>query len=172
MGRAARTDTLSEGPIMNYDDNYDMAAPHKDCFRCQTMADGRSATTEFIQREIHGMLYQFDVSRAFDYSKDRPIVELEGPLLDLFLTISGVGKEHVDHVDERHPGFILQIQDGVFLVDGHHRAHKCRKLGIPFQAYVFGEEHSNRLLKRVESKPCNTYESDVTKTGKATIIKS
>jgi len=108
---------------------------------------------EAIIREFGDVRYEFDVSKARTFCENKSPVLVPVLLRDLFLRIGGVTTRHVDHVSTDHPGIIASIQDAVFLIDGHHRASKCKKLDKPFFAYVLTVAESARCTSR--SRDCD-----------------
>lgn len=68
-----------------------------------------------------------------------------------------INEKHVDHVDTSIPGIVCHVffptKDGRVvqaqrLIDGHHRAAKCLKMGLPFYAFILTEEESLAILER------------------------
>lgn len=145
MGRAARAWRLNvrEYTFVEFDES---------CPKCISLANGRDMVTETIEREIGGDLITFNASLAMDLALNKPIVSLDGPLLELYMTISGIHKPHTKHVSLVHPGLLVRVQDGVVLIDGHHRGNRCLELGIPFNVYVFNEKESESLIVKTRQR--------------------
>ena len=67
-----------------------------------------------------------------------------------------INEKHVDHVDVSIPGIVCHVffptKDGRVvqaqrLIDGHHRAAKCLKMGLPYYAFILTEKESLTILE-------------------------
>jgi hypothetical protein len=102
--------------------------------------------------------YLYDVDRARAIAADgREAVEVEEESARASVEESELDVRHVDHVNPTIPGVIAHIHyrldDGevvkaYVLIDGHHRAARCLRDGVPFLAYLLTEEESKAILLR------------------------
>lgn len=93
----------------------------------------------------------WDVELALRIASDgRAPIAISPSRVDEMLRVNQVDSGHVDHVDPAVPGIIciLGYTDNhvpIFcLIDGSHRAARCRRDGLTFQAYVLTLEESKR----------------------------
>jgi hypothetical protein len=107
--------------------------------------------------------HEFDVDRARQLVADgREPVEVEEESVRDSLKWSQLDEGHVDHVNPAIPGVIAHVRyvteqgealRGHLLIDGHHRAARCRRDGRPFLAYLLTEEESEAILLRGQLPP-------------------
>ena len=122
----------------------------KDCSRCS-----REGGEAF---RCYRNSFKFDVTLARDIVADgREPVELDPDDIRYSLDRCEINEKHIDHVNEMIPGIVSHVffpdADGEVhhahrLIDGHHRAAKCLRMGIPFYVHVLSEEESIRILER------------------------
>ena len=108
-------------------------------------------------RYLKGM-YKFDVDLAHETVRDgRDPVELDREDVDYCLDGCRIHEQHLDHVDTKYPGILAHcwyplpdgtIAQGQVLIDGNHRAARCRRDGIPYYAYLLSEEESRVVTLR------------------------
>ncbi|MCA9089323.1 MAG: hypothetical protein KDA90_11910 [Planctomycetaceae bacterium] len=108
-------------------------------------------------RYLKGM-YKFDVDLAHETVRDgRDPVELDRDDVDYCLDGCRIHEQHLDHVDTKYPGILAHcwyplpdgtIAHGHALIDGNHRAARCRRDGIPYYAYLLTEEESRAVTLR------------------------
>lgn len=101
-------------------------------------------------------VYLYDVDKARVITQDgRETVEVEPESVRESVENCTVDDFHVAHVDPRFPGIIACVEyraeDGELiqahlLIDGHHRAARCLRDGLPFFAYILSEEESKEIL--------------------------
>lgn len=110
------------------------------CPRCEE--GGRRQVREHPQ-VVRGV---FDVERAWLLveSVPREAQELPADQVDVLLTGAPLDPAHVEHVDASQPGMLARIAWADFagewhqaeiLIDGHHRAARCRREGRPFRVF-------------------------------------
>lgn len=100
--------------------------------------------------------YVFDVDLARQLVSDgREPVEVDDDSLSATLEGTRIYRDHLLHVDLQYPGIIAHVffpmpdgteEHGHTLIDGNHRAVRCRELGRPFLAYVLTEDESRQIL--------------------------
>ena len=102
--------------------------------------------------------FVFDVDLAREITADgREPVEIDDDSLAACLVDTRIYPQHLPHVDVQYPGIIAHvffplpdgtIERGHVLIDGNHRAARCRELGRPFFAYLLNEDESRHILLR------------------------
>lgn len=102
--------------------------------------------------------YVFDIDLAREFVSDgRDTVELHEDDIDHSINRCEINEEHLAHVDPTFPGIVGHLffrdDDGSYahghrLIDGHHRATRCRRDGKPFYVYVLTEAESIACLTR------------------------
>jgi len=102
--------------------------------------------------------FVFDVDEARQIVLDgREPVEIDEESLQKDLKSTRIYRDHLLHVDVQYPGIIAHVffpmpdgtdAHGHALIDGNHRAARCRELGRPFYAYLLTEEESRQILFR------------------------
>lgn len=117
--------------------------------KCRHCGDG-TQTFRYLYN-----LYLFDIDRAREIVLDgREAVELEPDDVRFSVDVSRIYEEHLDHVDTQYPGIIAHywypmpngtIESGHLLIDGHHRAARCLRDGIPFFVHLLTEEESEEV---------------------------
>jgi glutamate-1-semialdehyde 2,1-aminomutase len=100
--------------------------------------------------------YEYDVDKARALVADgHEPVEVEEESVVASVAESELDECHVPHVDPTIPGIIAHIRStdaddeevrGHVLIDGHHRAARCLREGLPFRAYLLTEEESEAIL--------------------------
>jgi hypothetical protein len=74
--------------------------------------------------------------------------------LNAILSVNEINTSHLDHVNPYIPGIACVcgyagVQPLLVLIDGSHRAARCRRDGIPFFVYFLSEEESQRCQEHV-----------------------
>ena len=119
----------------------------KNCSRCDR---GKG-------EEFHCMRgrYVFDVDKARRLVSDgRDKIELAPEDVEFSVGRCQINELHLAHVDPSIPGIMAHVYfpddgrvvHGHRLIDGHHRAARCRQLGVPFYIYVLSESESMEVL--------------------------
>jgi len=121
------------------------------CHRCR----GKSGKETFFY--MSGK-YKYDVDRAREIVSDgREPVEVEEDSVRASVAECDLDEFHLPHVDPTIPGIIAHIHyptshgrivKAFVLIDGHHRAARCLKDGLPYHAYLLDEEESVAILLR------------------------
>ncbi len=117
--------------------DYEFEFTKSGCAKCNTSG----GYTEFIDRQIGSFVYRFDVSKILNVKKTRDPVIVPPIFLDRLIEAGGHCAEHALHVSTKHPGIIVTME-GLFLIDGNHRAVKCRLLKEDFRAHVFTQKET------------------------------
>jgi hypothetical protein len=92
----------------------------------------------------------------------RPSAILE--TLDAILQVNSVTPAHVDHVDTNYPGIACPVdytpegEPVMVLIDGSHRASKCRREGIPFFAFQLTPDEARRCQQTDVARTCRQLE--------------
>jgi hypothetical protein len=93
----------------------------------------------------------WDIELALHIASDgRPPITIQPAHIDEMLRVNQVDSRHLDHVDPTVPGIVCVLgytenQVPMFcLIDGSHRAARCRRDGLVFRVYVLSLEESNR----------------------------
>ena len=102
--------------------------------------------------------YVFDIDLAREIVADgRELVELDSEDVDDAIDRCQINEGHLAHVDPSFPGIVGHLffrdDDGTYirghrLIDGHHRATRCKRDGLPFYVYVLTEEESLAALTK------------------------
>ena len=101
-------------------------------------------------------VFDIDMARAF-VSDGRDSIELEPEDVNYSVDRVEINEGHLAHVDPSIPGIVAHLyypdDDGTLvhahrLIDGHHRASRCRQDKMPFYIYVLSEEESIATLIR------------------------
>lgn len=93
---------------------------------------------------------EFDVSCALRRCIEKTPVELPDGIRDLFLSVGGFDEKHVWHVNHEYPGIVVAYEEGLYLIDGHHRAERCRRIEKPFKVFLFTDDEAKDLATPVE----------------------
>lgn len=130
------TDTTLAGPSSSLDS----------CPECDGRRDGFQIYTI---RLSDGSLLAWDVELALQLCSDgRKAARVHRVHVDEMLRVNRYWPDHLDHVDAAQPGIVcvLEYTDDshplLCLVDGSHRAAKCRRDELPFFAYLLTEPES------------------------------
>lgn len=110
------------------------------CERCAS--GGRRQTCEHLQA-VRGA---WDVERAWLLVESAPREPATLTEAELAAVLDGAGldPDHVGHVEPERPGLLAEVRWCDFagewhgaevLIDGHHRAERCRREGVPFRIY-------------------------------------
>ena len=127
------------------DKNRKEATPQ--CPHCRSGAE----TYRYLNKTF---ILDVDLARQFVQDGREP-AEVDDESLRVCLGDTRIYHEHLAHVDVRFPGIIAHLfyplpdgttVQGHALIDGNHRAARCRELGRPFLAYILSEDESRRIL--------------------------
>jgi hypothetical protein len=89
----------------------------------------------------------FDVERAKQIASNGRRAELvPADTLTLLLATSRYEEAHTAHVNVDAPGILGQRFNGPFLLDGMHRAARCRREKKDFRAFVLSQEETLACL--------------------------
>jgi hypothetical protein len=151
---------------MNHSRQYALrkrAQAHPTCPDCVFRSDSPEVYT--IIRYWDNALLAFDVDLAHNFCRDgRAAKEVEIEILDAVLQVNSVTPAHVDHVDTNYPGIACPVdytpegEPVMALIDGSHRAAKCRKEGIPFFAFQLSAEEARRCQQTDAARTCRQLE--------------
>jgi hypothetical protein len=118
--------------------------------KCRHCGDG-SQTFQYMKS-----IYLFDIDRAREMIMDgREAIELEPGDVQYSIDECRIYQEHLDHVETKYPGIISHywyplpngtVIKGTLLIDGHHRAARCVRDGLPFFVQILTEEESKEIL--------------------------
>ncbi len=122
----------------------------KDCSRCSR------AHGEVFRCYRKTFVFDVDLVRTM-IADGREPMELDADDIAYSLDHCEINEAHIAHVDATIPGIVSHVffpdSDGNVhhahrLIDGHHRAARCLRDGIPFQVFVLTEAESVRILSR------------------------
>lgn len=126
--------------------------PARSSRSCPHCGDG-AQTFRYLER-----LYKFDIDRAREIVLDgREAVELEPDDVRFSVDVCRIYEEHLDHVDTKYPGIIAHywyplpdgtVAHGHLLIDGHHRAARCLRDGLPYYVHILTEAESRAVTLR------------------------
>lgn len=122
----------------------------KDCSRCTRNGEAY---------RCFNRLFVFDIDLARELVDDgRDTIELEPEDVKYSINHSEINEMHLEHVDPQYPGIVAHLyfrdpENGEVvhahrMIDGHHRATVCQRLGRPFYVHVLTKEESIRVLMR------------------------
>lgn len=121
------------------------------CKKCRPRTRGEAF---YYMRER----YVFDVDLAREIVADgRAPMEIDERGVSVCVDTCEVDWDHVPHVNPAIPGIVAHVWfqqpsgemvHGHRIIDGHHRAARCLKDGLPYLAYVLSEEESRRVMMR------------------------
>src|SRR5712691_10029803 len=121
------------------------AAP--ECPECRARREGFQVYT--ARRLKDQALLAWDVELALKFCSDsRRSIPVPLAYLNDMLRVNQVETAHLDHVDPAFPGIVCAVDytenlsPALCLIDGSHRAARCRRDGLQFSAYVLTEEES------------------------------
>ncbi len=127
-------------------------AKDKGCSRCSRNADDGEAF------RCYDNTFKFNIDKARTFVVDgRPKLELEPDDVEYSIDRAEINESHLAHVDPTIPGIIAHVffpaKNGEVvhaqrLIDGHHRAARCRQEGLPFYAFLLTEQESVAILDR------------------------
>jgi hypothetical protein len=119
------------------------------CPECVIRADSPEVYT--VTRYRDNALLAFDIELAQEFCRDgRAPVLLSADILDVVLKVNAVTADHVGHVDPSYPGISCPVDvtsDGqpvLGLIDGSHRAARCRRDGLPYWVFELTVEEAQR----------------------------
>ena len=125
----------------------------EECPRCK----GGPETFHYLRGAY---LYDVDQARALTQDGRDPL-EIDEESVRESIDESEMDDFHVDHVDPSIPGIIAAIEyrteegedvSAHVLIDGHHRAARCLRDGLPFFAYLLSGAESDSVLIRKQGK--------------------
>jgi hypothetical protein len=132
---------------MNTDTTLAPALPS--CEACPECEGRRDGFQIYTIRMSNGSVVAWDVELALRLCSDgRKPARVHPVLLDEMLRVNRYWPDHLDHVDPALPGImcVFEYEDGsqvlVCLIDGSHRAARCRRDDLPFFAYLLTEQES------------------------------
>jgi len=118
--------------------------------KCPHCSSGRE-TFRFMQD-----IFNFDVDLAREIVNDgREPTELDHDDVEYSVDICRIYPEHVKHVNPEYPGIVAHywypepdgtVLHGHVVIDGHHRAARCLKDGLPYRVHILSEEESRRVM--------------------------
>lgn len=127
------------------------------CPECVSRLESPEVYT--VTRYRDSAVLAFDIELAHEFCQDgREPVEIPSDILDAILQVNGITAEHVDHVDPSYPGISCPVDfmpDGEpiqGLIDGSHRASRCRRDGIPFYAFRLTPEEAQRCQETAAAR--------------------
>ncbi len=139
------------------------AQTHPRCAECVCRPDSPEVYT--VTRYRDNALLAFDIELASEICQDgRTPVEIPVETLESILKVNAITPEHVDHVDPTVPGISCPVdvtpnrQEVLGLIDGSHRAARCRRDGIPFFAFQMTMEEAQRCLETDAARTCGYLE--------------
>ena len=101
-------------------------------------------------------IYLFDIDRAREMIMDgREAIELEPEDVKYSINDCRIYSEHLDHVETKYPGIIAYylyplpdgtVIQGTLMIDGHHRAARCVRDGLPFFVQILTEDESMDIM--------------------------
>jgi hypothetical protein len=107
----------------------------------------------------------WDVELALKICSDgRQPVQVHPVQVNEMLRVNQFDPVHLDHVDPALPGIVCAIdytEDSypiVCLIDGSHRAARCRRDGLPFFAYVLTDHESQLCQNTIKVKLFRTVQ--------------
>jgi hypothetical protein len=116
------------------------------CPECAGRQDGFQIYTI---RLSNGTVLAWDVELALQLCSDgRKPIRIHPVLVDEMLRVNRYWPAHLYHVDATLPGIVsvLEYTDDsqplMCLIDGSHRAGRCRRDGLQFFAYLLTDEES------------------------------
>jgi hypothetical protein len=119
------------------------------CPECRGRRDGLQIYSSIRLKDKVRMAW--DIELALQLASDgRTSITVHPALVDDMLRVNQVDPRHLDHVDPTVPGIVCAVDytpnlEPIFcLIDGSHRAARCRRDNLPFQACVLTEEESRR----------------------------
>jgi hypothetical protein len=137
------------------------ANPH--CAECVCRPGSPEIYT--VTRYRDNAMLAFDVDLASDICQDgRAPIEIPVEVLDAILRVNGITRDHVNHVDPSIPGIACPVDrspEGVpvlGLIDGSHRAAKCRLNSLPFFAFHMTTEEAQRCQQTAAARACGSLE--------------
>lgn len=102
--------------------------------------------------------YKFDVDLARKFCADeRETFLLEKDDVEHAVAWAHIHQPHLEHVDLKYPGIVAhywyvtendECLHGTVLIDGHHRAARALRDGVPFFVRILSEEESKQITLR------------------------
>ena len=135
------------------------ALQHPDCAECFSRLGSAEVYTVTRKRDM--ALLAFDIELAHEFCQDGRVPQLiDREILDALLQVNGTTAEHIDHVDPNFPGIACPVdytpggQPVNGLIDGSHRAARCRREGRPFFAFHLTPEEAERCQQTAAAQTC------------------
>jgi hypothetical protein len=126
-----------------------------------TSSSGKSCPQCQEGPEYYRMIYnryKFDVDLARKLTSDgRESYLLEKDDVEHAVAWAHIHEPHLDHVDLQYPGIVAhywfvtkddELLHGTVLIDGHHRAARALREGVPFYVRVMSEQESKQVTMR------------------------
>jgi hypothetical protein len=133
------------------------------CAECVSRLDSPEVYT--VTRHRDNALLAFDIELAHEFCQDGRAPQLiETEILDAILQVNGITAEHIDHVDPSFPGIACPVdytpegQPVLGLIDGSHRAARCRREHRPFFAFHLTREEAERCQQTEAAQVCGFLE--------------
>ena len=133
------------------------AQAHPRCPECVSRMESPEVYT--VTRYRDNAVLAFDIDLAHEFCQDgRAPVEIPADIVDAILEVNGITPEHIDHVDPSYPGISCPVDftpDGEpiqGLIDGSHRASRCRRDGLPFFAFRLTSEEAQRCQETAAAR--------------------
>src|SRR5215472_8997952 len=118
-----------------------------------------------VTRYRDNALLAFDIELAHEFCQDGRVPQLIEPdVLDMISHVNGITEAHVDHVDPSFPGIACPVdytpegQPVLGLIDGSHRAAKCRRERRPFFAFHLTREEAELCQQTNAAQVCGFLE--------------
>lgn len=134
---------------MTMNTNTAPAAASRSAQSCPECEGRRNGFQIYTIRLKDGTLLAWDVERALHLCSDgRKPVPVHPTHIDEMLRVNRYSADHLDHVNADLPGIlcVFEYTDDscplFCLIDGSHRAARCRRDEAPFFAYILTEEES------------------------------
>jgi hypothetical protein len=122
------------------------------CPECRSKRDGPEV---FTFERFDGRVFVWDIQEARHVCSDgRSALAVLPEHLESILSVNATEAAHLDHVDPLVPGIACACgyagdQPLMVLIDGSHRAARCRRDHLPFFTHLLTDEESQRCLRGV-----------------------
>jgi hypothetical protein len=133
------------------------------CSECRGRLEGIQIYS--ARRVADQSLMAWDVELALKICSDgRQPVQVHPVQVNEMLRVNQFDPVHLDHVDPALPGIVCAIDYTeysypiVCLIDGSHRATRCRRDGLPFFAYVLTDQESQLCQNTIKVKLFRTVQ--------------
>jgi hypothetical protein len=115
------------------------------CPKCRQRREGPEL---FRFERYDGAAFAWDIRMARELCSDGRSPSFVPPeALDAILSVNRTEPGHVDHVDPKIPGIACACGSATgqslwVLIDGSHRAARCRRDGLPFLVHLLSDDES------------------------------